>query len=90
MYCQNNHLLAAIINCKTTEKQYFAKVEGPKTMILVRGICATEGELVGKKILLVCTLRHGGHVGSQEQKHFSPLGTKLYFHVNSSRKILLF
>ena len=36
--------------------------------------------------LLVCTLRHGGHVGGQEQKHFSPLGTKLYFHVNSSRK----
>ena len=27
-----------------------------------------------------------GHVGDQEQKHFSPLGTKLYFHVNSSRK----
>ena len=25
------------------------------------------------------------HVGDQEQKHFSPLGTKLYFHVNSSR-----
>ena len=37
-------------------------------------------------ILLVCTWRHGGHVGGQEQKHFSPLGTKLYFHVNSSRK----
>ena len=36
--------------------------------------------------LLVCTWRHGGHVGGQEQKHFSPLGTKLYFHVNSSRK----
>ena len=29
---------------------------------------------------------HGGYVGGQEQKHFSPLGTKLYFHVNSSRK----
>ena len=50
MYCQNNHLLAALIICKTTEKQYFAKVDGPKTMILVRGICATEGEMVGKKI----------------------------------------
>ena len=36
--------------------------------------------------LLVRTWRHGGHVGGQEQKHFSPLGTKLYFHVNSSRK----
>ena len=29
-------------------------------------------------------------VGGQEQKHFSPLGTKLHFHVNSLRKILLF
>ena len=28
-----------------------------------------------------------GHVGDQEQKHFSPLGTKLYFHVNFSSKI---
>ena len=28
----------------------------------------------------------GGHVRGQEQKYFSPLGTKLYFHVNSSRK----
>ena len=37
-------------------------------------------------VLLVCMWRHGGHVGGQEQKHFSPLGTKLYFHVNSSRK----
>ena len=30
-----------------------------------------------------------GYVGGQEQKDFSPLGTKLYFryfHVNSSRK----
>ena len=25
-------------------------------------------------------------VSDQGQKHFSPLGTKLYFHVNSSRK----
>ena len=30
--------------------------------------------------------RKPGHVGGQEQKHFSSLGTKLYFHVNSSRK----
>ena len=28
----------------------------------------------------------GGHVRGQEKKHFSPLGTKCYFHVNSSRK----
>ena len=36
--------------------------------------------------LLVCTWRQGGHVCGQEQKHFYPFGTKLYFHVNSSRK----
>lgn len=32
--------------------------------------------------------QHGGHVGGhdQEQEHFSPLGTKLHFHVNSARK----
>ena len=32
--------------------------------------------------------RHGGHVVAQEEQsiNFSPLGTKLYFHVNSSRK----
>ena len=29
---------------------------------------------------------HGGHVGGQELKHFSPLGNKPYFHVNSSRE----
>ena len=34
-------------------------------------------------VLLVCTWRYGGHIGDQEQKHFSPLGTKLHFHVNS-------
>ena len=26
---------------------------------------------------------HASHVGGQEQKQFFPLGTKLYFHVNS-------
>ena len=31
----------------------------------------------------------GGHVRGQEQKYFSPLGTKLYFHVNSSRKSVI-
>ena len=36
--------------------------------------------------VLVCTWRHGGHVDGQEQKHFSPLETKFFFHVNSSRK----
>ena len=41
---------------------------------------------VKNTVLLVCTWRHGGHVGGQEQKHFSPLGSKLYFHVNSSSK----
>ena len=38
----------------------------------------------GKK-LLVSTGLHGGHVGGQEQKHFSSLGSKLYFDVNVSR-----
>ena len=36
--------------------------------------------------LLVCTWRHGGHGGGQEQKLSSPLGTKHHFHVNSLRK----
>jgi len=36
--------------------------------------------------LLVCTWHHGSHVGGQEQKHFSPLENKLYYHVNSLRK----
>ena len=31
-------------------------------------------------LLLICALRHSGHVGGQEQKHFSPQGTKLYFY----------
>ena len=31
-------------------------------------------------LMLICALRHGCHVGGQEQKHFSPVGTKLYFH----------
>ena len=37
-------------------------------------------------VLLVCTSRHGGHVGGQEQKHFSPLESKFFFHVNYSGK----
>ena len=41
-------------------------------------------------ILLVCTGRHDDHFGGREQKHLSPLGTKLYFHVNYSRKIILY
>ena len=41
---------------------------------------------LGTKPLLVCTWCHSSHVGGQEQKHFSPLRTKLYFHVNYSRK----
>lgn len=32
------------------------------------------------RVLLVCGWRHGGHVGGQEQKRLSPLGTKLHFH----------
>ena len=44
--------------------------------------------LSDSEILLVCMWCHGGHVSGQEQMHFSPLGTRLYFHVNSSRKNL--
>ena len=39
--------------------------------------------------LLVCTWRHGNHVGGQgkkKQKHFSPFGTKPYFHRKSFEK----
>ena len=43
-----------------------------------------------KFILLVCKWRHASHVGGQEQWPFSPLGTKFYFYVNSSKKFLLF
>ena len=37
-------------------------------------------------ILLVCRWLHSGHLGRQEQKHFSSLGSNLYFHVNYSRR----
>ena len=37
--------------------------------------------------LLVCVWRHGGVLVVKNKKRFSPLGTKLYFHVNSSKKI---
>ena len=40
-------------------------------------------------ILLVCRWRQGVHVGDQEQKHFSPLGTKLNFYVNSTKKMFI-
>jgi len=29
--------------------------------------------------LLVCTWRHGVHVGGQEQKHFFPVGKKKFY-----------
>ena len=41
-------------------------------------------------LLLVCKWRHGGHVGGQEQKHFSPLGNELYFDAHLSEKFLLY
>ena len=47
--------------------------------------CPTEDYL-----LLVCTWRNGDQVGGQEKKHFSPLGSRLHFHVNSLKKLLLF
>ena len=37
-------------------------------------------------VLPIWTWRHVSHVGDEEQKHFSLLGTKLHFQVNSSRK----
>ena len=43
-----------------------------------------------KALLLVCKWRHGGHVGGQEQKHFSPLGNELYFDANLAEKFLLY
>ena len=36
----------------------------------------------GNKAIAGLHVTHGGHVGGQEQKHFSPLGTKLYFRVH--------
>ena len=41
-------------------------------------------------LLMVCKWRHGGHVGGQEQKHFSPLGNELYFDANLAQKCLLY
>ena len=40
--------------------------------------------------LLVCKWRQRGHVSGQEQMHFSPLGTKRHFHVDSSKRILMY
>ena len=37
--------------------------------------------------LLVCAWRHGGVLVVRNKKRFSPLGTKLYFHVHSSKKL---
>ena len=37
---------------------------------------------VASSVLMVCNWRHGGHVGSQEQNLFPPLGIKLLFHAN--------
>ena len=39
--------------------------------------------------MLICTWRHGDQVGTQEQKHFFPLGTKLHFQANSSKKKII-
>ena len=42
------------------------------------------------ELLVVCTWPHGGHVGDQEQKHFSPLGTQLHFHVYSTKNMTIY
>ena len=74
---------------ESRQSQFIAKIMGTSLaflqttwlsfMILCcwrkNGLC--RGQYI--KQLLVCTWRHGGHVGGQEQKHFSPLGTKLKF-----------
>ena len=81
---------------ESRQSQFIAKIMGTSLtflqttwlsfMILHRwrknGLC--RGQYIIQ--LLVSTWRHDGHVGGQEQKHFSPLGTKLYFHVTSSSK----
>ena len=41
-----------------------------------------EGNENGNKAIAGLHVTHGGHVDGQEQKHFSPLGTKLYFRVH--------
>ena len=41
-------------------------------------------------LLLVCSGRHGGQAGLQEQNCISSLETKLVFHANSVKKNLLF
>ena len=69
-----------------TELTVFYKV---KVSSFHGGHCETT-ELSSKLVLLVCKWRHGGHVGSQEQKHFSPLGNELYFDANLAEKFLLF
>ena len=53
------------------------------SLIIVR----LSSESKDDSVLLVCMWRHGGHVGQWSRtKAFLYLGTKLYFHVNSSRK----
>ena len=60
---------------KITEKPYSVKClsKGPGEAFfqsLLKQKC--QGE---ERPLLVCTGGHGGHIGGQEQKHFSPLVT---------------
>ena len=57
------------------------------SLLMVRGL--TMWQTTESQVLLLCTLHHDGYVGGQEQVHFSPMGTKLHLHINSSRKILL-
>ena len=50
------------------------------------GMCNCETILLSLcSCLFACDIRVA-IVGGQEQKHYSPPGTKLYFHVNSVRK----
>ena len=76
IYCQNNGYFAYISPNNVTFVYDFSLLK--KKWTVLRTVYHT---IAGLHVT-----SHGGYVGGQEQKHFSPLGTKLYFHVNSSRK----
>ena len=92
VYCEQQRDRIGTSRLKTSVEQRARAVSSPGSCLFTsaystnvntspKSLCCAEPVQ-----LLVCMWRHGGHVGGQEQKHFSPLGTKLYFHLNSSRK----
>ena len=76
IYCQNNGYFAYISPKNMTFVYDFSLLK--KKWTVLRTVYHT---IAGLHVT-----SHGSYVGGQEQKHFSPLETKLYFHVNSSRK----